>query len=105
MTTDEVKQKIIKICEEINAPIPVIMAIAGIESNFNPSAKSKSGTFVGIFQLSNGWGGCNGANSQQCWCGKWMSLSVVVWRINLRHNHNVIYLIYIRNTTIRWFVT
>jgi hypothetical protein len=36
------------------------MAIAGIESNFNPSSKSKSGTYWGIFQLSNGWGGCNG---------------------------------------------
>jgi hypothetical protein len=60
MKKEKVKQTITKICNEINAPIPVIMAIAGIESNFNPSAKSKSGTFVGIFQLSNGWGGCNG---------------------------------------------
>ena len=60
MTQEEVKQKIIKVCNEINAPVPVVMAIAGIESNFNPSAKSKSGTFVGIFQLSSGWGGCNG---------------------------------------------
>lgn len=55
-----VKQKIVEICNEIGAPIPVVMAIAGIESNFNPNAKSPSGTYVGIFQLSNGWGGCNG---------------------------------------------
>ena len=60
MTTAEVKQKIVEVCKKIDAPIPVIMAIAGIESNFNPSSKSKSGTFMGIFQLSNGWGGCNG---------------------------------------------
>ena len=60
MSKEEVKRKIKEVCNEINAPIPVVMAIAGIESNFNPSAKSKSGTFVGIFQLSNGWGGCNG---------------------------------------------
>jgi hypothetical protein len=60
MTTDEIKQKIIEICKKINAPIPVMMAIAETESNFNPSSKSKSGSYVGIFQLSNGWGGCNG---------------------------------------------
>ena len=60
MTKDEVKLIIKKVCKEIGAPVPVIMAIAGIESNFNPGAKSSSGTFVGIFQLSNGWGGCTG---------------------------------------------
>ena len=60
MTKDEIKRKIIEVCNAINAPIPVLMAIAGIESNFNPNAVSKSGTYVGIFQLSNGWGGCNG---------------------------------------------
>jgi hypothetical protein len=60
MTTNEVKQKIVEVCNRIGAPVPVVMAIASIESNFNPGAKSKSGTYVGIFQLSNGWGGCNG---------------------------------------------
>jgi len=60
MTQEEVKNKIIEVCNGINAPVPVVMAIAGIESNFEPSAKSKSGTYQGIFQLSSGWGGCNG---------------------------------------------
>ena len=60
MTKDEIKQLIIKVCKEIDAPVPVVMALAAIESNFNPNAKSKSGTFVGIFQLSNGFGGCIG---------------------------------------------
>ena len=60
MTKDEVKKKIVEICNKINAPVGVVMAIAGIESNFNPSAKSRSGTYQGIFQLSNGWGGCIG---------------------------------------------
>jgi len=60
MNKNEVKKIIIEVCNQIGAPVPVVMAIAGIESNFNPSAISKSGTFVGIFQLSNGWGGCNG---------------------------------------------
>ena len=60
MTKDEIKQKIIKVCKEIDAPVPVVMALAGIESNFNSSAKSKSGSYVGIFQLSNGFGGCSG---------------------------------------------
>jgi len=52
---NEVKKIIIEVCNQIGAPVPVVMAIAGIESNFNPNAKSPSGTFVGIFQLSNGW--------------------------------------------------
>ena len=60
MTHNAVKQKILEVCNLIGAPVPVVMAIAGIESNFNPSAKSKSGTYIGIFQLSNGWGGCKG---------------------------------------------
>ena len=60
MNKEQVKEAIIKECNQINAPVPVVMAIAGIESNFNPSAKSKSGTFVGIFQLSSGFGGCTG---------------------------------------------
>ena len=37
-----------------------MMAIAYIESNFNYDAKSKGGNCVGIFQLLNGYGGCNG---------------------------------------------
>ncbi|MCL2040052.1 MAG: hypothetical protein FWG85_06455 [Bacteroidetes bacterium] len=58
MTKDEVKLNIAKIGKEIGANVPVLFGVAGIESNFNPSSKSKSGTYVGIYQLSNGWGGC-----------------------------------------------
>jgi hypothetical protein len=60
MNKDEVKQILSKVGKEIGANVPVLFGIAGIESNFNPSAKSKSGTYVGIFQLANGWDGCNG---------------------------------------------
>jgi hypothetical protein len=56
----QTQETILKIGKEIGANVPVLFGIAGIESNFNPSAKSKSGTYVGAFQLSNGYGGCNG---------------------------------------------
>ena len=54
------KRKIIEICKEIDAPIPVVMAIASIESNFNTTSKDRGGACVGIFQLKNGYGGCIG---------------------------------------------
>jgi hypothetical protein len=60
MTKDEIKKVLVEVGSEIGANIPVLFGIAGVESNFNPNAKSKSGTYQGIFQLSNGWGGCNG---------------------------------------------
>jgi hypothetical protein len=57
----EVKEKIAKICREVGASIPVVMAIAQIESNINPTAKrnGKDGC-VGLFQLQSGYGGCIG---------------------------------------------
>ena len=50
MTQSEVKQKIVEVCNKIDAPAPVIMAIAGIENNFNPSAK-KDYSFIHIEEL------------------------------------------------------
>ena len=52
--------QIIKICNEIDAPVPVVMAIASIESNFNTGSIDRGGSCVGIFQLKNGYGGCIG---------------------------------------------
>jgi len=57
---DLVKQQIIAICKEINAPIPVVLAIARIESNFNTKSVDRGGSCVGIYQMKNGFGGCVG---------------------------------------------
>jgi len=57
---DLVKQQIIAICKEINAPVPVVLAIARIESNFNTKSVDKGGSCVGIYQMKNGFGGCVG---------------------------------------------
>ena len=59
---EKTKQQIIQICKEIDASIPVVMAIARIESNFNTKSVDKGGACVGIFQLKNGYGGCCGAD-------------------------------------------
>ena len=56
----ETKRRIIEICNEIGASVPVVMSIASIESNFNTGSIDRSGSCVGIFQLKDGYGGCKG---------------------------------------------
>ena len=60
ITRENVITEIRKICKEIGANAPLMLAIASLESSLNPNATSKSGTFVGLYQLSNGYGGCTG---------------------------------------------
>jgi hypothetical protein len=62
MTNDAVILKIRETSRKINAPEAVLLAIAHVETGgkFNADAKSKSGTYCGVFQLSDGYGGCKG---------------------------------------------
>jgi hypothetical protein len=56
------KEKIVSVCTEIGASVPVTMAIASIETGgkFHANAKDKGGACVGIYQLKTGFGGCVG---------------------------------------------
>jgi len=59
MTKEEVIKKIVEACNEIGAPVPVLLAIASMESSLNQNSKSGSGTYWGLFQFNNGWAdGC-----------------------------------------------
>jgi len=60
ITQQNTVNEIRRVCKEIGANAPLMLAIASLESSLNPNAASKSGTFVGLYQLSNGYGGCTG---------------------------------------------
>lgn len=48
-----------KVCDEIGANAPLMLAFAYVESSFNPNA-GNGGKYVGLYQLSDGYGGCKG---------------------------------------------
>lgn len=52
--------QIINSCKKIGANAPIMLAFAKIESNFKIDVCSKSKTYCGLYQLSNGYGGCIG---------------------------------------------
>lgn len=92
MTKDEVKHILASVGKEIGANVSVLFGVAGIESNFNPSSRSKSGTYMGIYQLSNGWGGCIGDdrldllksikcfwNNHSTYKQRWLSSGTTSW--------------------------
>jgi hypothetical protein len=58
---DKNKDIVVAVCKEVGANIPLMLAIAHIETGgkFNADA-GKGKTFVGLYQLSNGYGGCKG---------------------------------------------
>ena len=60
MTREQVINEIRKVCNAIGADAALMLAIAELESSLRPNATSPSGTFVGLYQLSNGYGGCTG---------------------------------------------
>jgi hypothetical protein len=62
MNKEQVITTIRNVCSEIGAPANIMLAIAHVETGgkFNVNARSSSGTYAGIFQLSDGYGGCKG---------------------------------------------